>query len=401
MSKNRVVVRSTFGDLRKFASIVTARKEMIENASDSPLLRTHAVNESARSLHPEKLYLVVKKVVPMGGGVKSFVLTNDLNKGTQSLPYFKAGQYIGVRFKIGKSLVTRPYSIASSPALALQNNEYIITVKPAANGFASPYILGHWRAGTAVEAIGPCGNFCYNPLRDEETVVGAAGGGGVTPFISLAQAIADGTEDFNLTLLYGCRKLSDAVFKPLLDELSESCEKIKVVYVFSDEKADGCERGFISKAIIEKYAPERYSLFVCGPASLYGFIASELSLMNLERKNIRFETLGEPVNPSSTQGYPEKAKDKEFYLTVYRRGEIIAELKCIAGETLLTALERGAVAAPSLCRSGECGFCRSRLRAGEVFIPKGTDKRRAADAGYNIVHPCRAYPVSDVAIEIF
>lgn len=401
MSRNKVVVRSTFSDIRKFASIVTVRKGIIEEASASPLLRTHSVNETAKALHPQTLHLIVKKVVAMSGGVKSFVLTNNLNKGTQSLPYFKAGQYIGLRFKVGKSLVTRPYSITSSPSLALKNNEYIITVKPVQNGFASTYILRTWRAGTTVDAVGPHGNFCFNPIRDEENVVGVAGGSGIAPFISLAQAIADGTEDANLTLLYSCRKLSDAIFKPLLDEISEQSDKVKVVYIFSDEKVEHCERGFISKAIIEKYAPENYSMFVCGPVSLYKFIASEISLMNIERKNIRFETLGDPKIPASLEGFPEKAKDKEFYLTVFKRGDIIAELKCVAGESLLTALERGGVAAPALCHSGDCGFCRSELKAGEVFIPKSTDKRRMADAKHNIIHPCCTYPISDVAIEIF
>ncbi|HOD02630.1 MAG TPA: 2Fe-2S iron-sulfur cluster-binding protein [Clostridiales bacterium] len=401
MSKNKVVVRSTLGDLKKFASIVSTRKGIIESASQSPLLRTYGVNETAKALHPPVLHLIVKKVVPMGGGVKSFVLTNNLNKGTQALPYFKAGQYIGLSFKIGNSFVTRPYSIVSSPALALKNNEYIITVKPKYNGFASSYILNNWRTGTAIDAVGPYGNFCYSPIRDEKTILGVAGGSGVSPFISLAQAIADGTEDVDLILLYGCRKLSDATFKPLLDELMQSCKRVKAVYVFSDEKVDKCERGFVSRAIIEKYAPERYSLFVCGPASLYRFIASEVSLMDIERKNIRFEVFDKTKNLGSFEEFIEEKEGKEFYLTVYKRGDIIAELKCHADESILAALERGGVAAHSLCRSGECGFCRSKLTAGEVFIPKETDKRRMADAKYNIIHPCCTYPASDVAIEIF
>ncbi len=401
MSRNKVVVNSTLSDLKKFTFIVKNRKEIIEGASQAPLLRTYGVNETAKALHPSRLHLLVKKVVPMGGGVKSFVLTNNLNKGTQALPYFKAGQFIALSFKVGSSYVTRPYSIVSSPALALTNNEYIISVKPAQNGFASSYILNNWRAGTAIEAVGPYGNFCYNPVRDEKKIVGIAGGSGVSPFISLAQAIADGTEDAQLTLLYGCRKLSDATFKPLLDELMQRCNRVKAVYVFSDEKVDKCERGFISRAIIEKYAPERYSLFVCGPASLYRFIASEVSLMNIERKNIRFEVFDITKNLNSFEEFLKDKEGKEFYLTVYKRGDIIAELKCRCDESILTALERGGIAAPSLCRSGECGFCRSKLTAGEVFIPKETDKRRIADAKFNFIHPCCTYPASDVAIEIF
>ena len=400
MSKNKVVVRSTFKDIKRFASMIPVRKGIIESASPAPLLKTHSANMTAAALHPEVMHLVVKKVVPMGGGIKNYVLTNDLNKGTQSLAYFKAGQYLSLRLKIGKSLVSRPYSIASSPQLAL-SNEYIITVKPVEDGFVSTYILNNWKRGTTVDAIGPDGHFCYEPLRDEETILGIAGGNGITPFISMAQAIADGTENMNLTLLYGCRKLSDAVFKSLLDELAASCPKIKVVYVFSDERVDKCERGFVSRAIIEKYAPEKFTIFVCGPSSLYRFIASELSLLDIERKKIRFELFGEIKHPALIPEFPEEAKGKEFFLTVFKRGQIIYELPCLSEESLLTALERGGAVINSSCRSGECGYCRSRLKDGQIFIPKGTDKRRFADAKYGYIHPCCTYPVSDVAIEIF
>ncbi len=400
MSKNKVVVHSTFKDLKSFASMASLRKGIVESASPAPLLKTHGVNMTAAALHPEVMHLVVKKIVPMGGGIKNYVLTNDLNKGTQSLAYFRAGQYLSLRLKIGKSIVSRPYSIASSPRLAL-DNEYIITIKPVEDGFVSSFILNNWKRGTPVDAVGPDGRFYYEPSRDEETVLGIAGGNGITPFISMAQAIADGTENMNLTLLYGCRKRADAVFKSLLDELCETCPKIKVVYVFSDERVDRCERGFISRAIIEKYAPENFTIFACGPASLYRFVASELSLMDIERKNIRFEMFGEIKSPGLLADFPEDAKGKEFYLTVFKRGQIIFELPCLAEESILTALERGGVPMNASCRSGECGFCRSRLKDGKIFIPKSTDKRRFADAKYGYIHPCCTYPVSDVAIEIF
>ncbi|MBT3319579.1 MAG: 2Fe-2S iron-sulfur cluster binding domain-containing protein [Clostridia bacterium] len=63
-------------------------------------------------------------------------------------------------------------------------------------------------------------------------------------------------------------------------------------------------------------------------------------------------------------------------------------------------IERAKVAAPSKCRTGECGYCRSRLISGDVFIPEDTDGRRAADKIHGYIHPCASFPISDIVIEI-
>ena len=69
-------------------------------------------------------------------------------------------------------------------------------------------------------------------------------------------------------------------------------------------------------------------------------------------------------------------------------------------ETLLSAMERAGIHAPSRCRSGECGWCRSLLVSGEVHIPEQNDGRRMADRKTGRIHPCCAFPLSDIVIEI-
>ena len=72
-----------------------------------------------------------------------------------------------------------------------------------------------------------------------------------------------------------------------------------------------------------------------------------------------------------------------------------------ADETVLVALERAGVAAPSRCRGGECGWCRAKLDKGEVFLPEYLDKRRMADVSAGYIHPCCSYPLSDLSIEVW
>ena len=72
----------------------------------------------------------------------------------------------------------------------------------------------------------------------------------------------------------------------------------------------------------------------------------------------------------------------------------------LAGESLLTAMERAGLSAPSRCRSGECGVCHSYLANGNVYVPSQVDGRRAADLTYGYIHPCCSFPVSDITLEI-
>ena len=74
-------------------------------------------------------------------------------------------------------------------------------------------------------ASDPQGFFYYEDLRDAKHVVGLAGGSGITPFLSMAYALRDGAEDFELTLLYGSRDEESILFKKELDEVAAACPK--------------------------------------------------------------------------------------------------------------------------------------------------------------------------------
>ncbi len=90
--------------------------------------------------------------------------------------------------------------------------------------------------------------------------------------------------------------------------------------------------------------------------------------------------------------------DKTFQMKVKMQG-VVREIPARATETVLVAMERANLASPSLCRSGECGFCRSLLLGGDVFIAPESDDRRAADRKLGYIHPCSAYPLSDLELE--
>ena len=388
MSKKKFSINGTFKDSVNTIKFLTERKQFIDSAPAVLPTRTDdfGVNKVAKSLHPKEQKLVISRIEEHGNIAKSYYFKSDTE-----LAYFKAGQYLTFKLEIGNSVVTRSYSIASSPASAL-NGEYQITVKRIADGFVSDYILDNWNVGDEIIAYAPEGNMTYCPLRDAKNIVAIAGGSGITPFLSLARAIDQGDEDCTLTLLYGCRTSDEILFKSELDSLSEKNDKINVVYVLSHSDEDGYEKGFVGADIIKKYAPDgNYSIFVCGPGGLYKFLETELPKLQIERKYIRFEVF--------SSGKKVDEEPKEYNITVINRGNETV-IKASSNETVLCAFERAGIEVPARCHTGECGFCRSKLVSGKVYIPEGEDKRRIADMQFNFIHPCCCYPESDLVVRI-
>lgn len=350
------------------------------------------VNKVAASLHPKTQTLIVENVESLTDDFKLYTLKAKNGKAA----YFRAGQYLSFQAEIGSSVCTRAYSIASSPKEAL-NGTYRIAVKRVDDGFVSGYILDNWEKGFVITAYAPEGTFVYEPLRDAKTVIGIAGGSGITPFLSMAKAIDERTENFNLTLLYGARTEKDLAFKDELDRIAAQNGSFKVVYVLSEGKTKGFEHGFIGADLIKKYAPAGcdYSVFACGPEAMYAFLSKEVESLGLRKKFVRFEMQGVSKTAAKKAGL----KNETCKVTVIDRGkETVIDGRC--DETVLTAFEKAGIAVPVRCRSGECGFCRSKLVSGEVYIDDSSDYRRIADAQFGYIHPCCTFPKGDITVKI-
>lgn len=387
-------LKSKVKDFTNTVLLLPERLTDVASSPDKEVMSPDKFNANivAAQLHPKEQALVITDIETVSSDFKRYTFKAKNKRAA----YFRAGQYLSFRIKIGSAVVTRAYSISSSPCDAL-NNKYQIAVKRVPDGFVSGYILDEWKIGDEVVAYAPEGTFVYEPLRDAKTVIGVAGGSGITPFVSLAKAIDEGTEDFSLTLLYGAKTKKDLAFKEELDEIVKRTKKVKVVYVLSNSKATGFEHGFIDAELIGKYAPKKadYSIFACGPDAMYSFLKNEIEKLGLRRKFVRFEMQGVSKNTVKNANIEEKS----FTLTVINRGEK-SEYKCEATETILVALEKAGVCVPVRCRSGECGFCRSKILSGNVFIPEGIDRRRIADAKFGYIHPCCTYPASDITLKI-
>ena len=381
--------------LSGFLSMVSVRNKRIAAAPDSPPVSEYNANRLAKSLHPEAQYAKIARV-DEHRDAKSFTLVPDEARGTKSLAFFRASQYVSVGLNIGGTVLSKPYTIRSGPGSALgeDGTSYVLTIKRTEPGYASKWILENWKEGDAVELSGPLGDFYYDRIRDAKTVVALAGGSGITPFFSMAEAIADGIEDFELTILYGSRTAEGILLREELDAVAaRSGGRVKVVHVLSDRGAAGHAPRLRTAELGRKYAPEGdYSVFMCGPQAMYDYEEQELQKLSLPRRRIRRELSGDCI-----MSEPAKVKYKlTLDIHGYRR-----TIDCLANESLEWAIERAGIKAPTHCRSGECGWCHARLVSGEVFVPERADGRRGADLKFGWLHPCASFPRSDVELEIF
>ena len=385
-------------DMLKFKNMSKVREKAIQAAPANEVSGEFAINTNAKKLHPDYQRLVIDEVIPHEGAkAKTFVFRRA---NGEAFPYFRAGQYLSLKLPLEDSFVTRAYSLCSSPKDALKGRA-TITVRSNPGGFAADKLLAALRPGDEVIASDPQGFFYYEDLRDAKHVVGLAGGSGITPFLSMAYALRDGAEDFELTLLYGSRDEESILFKKELDEVAAACPKFRVVHVLSDEEKAGYEHGFITAELIKKYAPAdaEYSVFLCGPEGMYRFLKPEIEKLALPERLFRRKMIDVTKTPWELDGYPQQCRDKIFNLTV-RQGDREYKLSASANETVLTAIERAGIKAPSRCRSGECGWCRSRMLQGSVFIPQENELRRWADKEYGYIHPCSSFPTSDIVLEV-
>ena len=385
-------------DMLKFKNMSKVREKAIQAAPANEVSGEFAINTNAKKLHPDYQRLVIDEVIPHEGAkAKTFVFRRA---DGEAFPYFRAGQYLSLKLPLEGSFVTRAYSLCSSPKDALKGRA-AITVRSNPGGFAADKLLAALKPGDEVIASDPQGFFYYEDLRDAKHVVGLAGGSGITPFLSMAYALRDGAEDFELTLLYGSRDEESILFKKELDEVAAACPKFRVVHVLSDEEKEGYEHGFITAELIKKYAPAdaEYSVFLCGPEGMYRFLKPEIEKLALPERLFRRKMIDVTKTPWELDGYPQQCRDKIFNLTV-RQGDREYKLSASANETVLTAIERARIKAPSRCRSGECGWCRSRMLEGSVFIPQENELRRWADKEYGYIHPCSSFPTSDIVLEV-
>lgn len=341
------------------------------------------------ALHPQRLDLTVSEMTQETASAKSIKLVNE--GGCQ--PPFQSGQYINVFVDAGGVRTSRPYSIASSPT---QTGHYELTVRKVEDGFVSDYLMNELKPGDKISSSSPSGNFHYNPLFHGNKLALIAGGSGITPFMSMIRELSDKNLSRRLHLFYGCRVEDDVIYRAELDRIASAHKNFTWDLVVSEPTPSyRGHTGFINAAFIkERLDGLDWMFFICGPQAMYQFCLPELEKLQVPSRKIKVEVMGAPKNIVAYPGWPENVKAGDVFKVAVKGKKTIS---ASASEPLMISLERAGMVIPALCRSGECSLCRTKLLSGKVYQPSDV-KLRKSDRTFGYIHPCVAYPTTDIEI---
>jgi ferredoxin-NADP reductase len=370
-----------------------------EIKKEAAILRKYAFDYSSQKgraaqivdlLHPKVLRLRVAEIQAASLSAKIFRLVSE----GSYLPPFQAGQYINLTVDVGQVRTSRPYSISSPPN---QVGYYEIAVRRAADGFVSNFLLDELQVGDSLESTSPAGNFYYNPLVHGQDLVFLAGGSGITPFMSMIRETTDRGLERKIHLLYGSQRPEDIIYSKELKELTERNGNFKMDIVISDPPPGyrGLT-GFLTADLIRKQAGNvsGKTFYLCGPEAMYSFCLKELEALKVPRAKIRTEVFGPPKDVTAQPGWPAEVPGERQFQVNYKGKKTVSAK---AAEPLMNSLERTGIVLPASCRSGECSLCRTKLATGKVFQPPWV-RLRKSDRVFGYVHPCVAYPLSDVEL---
>jgi ferredoxin-NADP reductase len=352
--------------------------------------RRGEVQRVIATLHPARVGLEVSAILPETPSTRTLRLVSP----DGCLPPFQAGQYVNLFVEAGGVRTSRPYSISSSPT---QVGHWDLTVRRLDEGFVSDYLLDEVRVGDLLQSTSPAGTFTYSPLFHGDDLVFLAGGSGITPFMSMIREMADRGLKRKVRLIYGSRTPDDVIFHQELDLIAGRRANFTYDLVVSEPPPGYRGRtGLLSAECLRDCVGEigNQMFYVCGPEAMYPFCAAALDELGVPRRRVRKEVFGPPHDVTRGPGWPQGLPAEATFTATLEGGRKVAVR---AGEPLMNALEREGIVVPAQCRSGECSLCRTRLVSGRVFQPAGVLLRKS-DRRFGYIHPCLAYPLSDLEI---
>lgn len=277
------------------------------------------------------LQVVVTDIAEQGEGNRALTLAPLLGE----LPPFEAGAHVDVHLPGG---VVRQYSIASAPDE--RDRHYVLCVKlaPASRG-GSRHIHEQLVAGQRLWISLPRNHF---PLQADGPHLLLAAGIGITPLLSMAQALDARGEAF--VLHHYVRERAQAAFA---GRLAQGFAHGRV-QVHADAEGESP-----LTHVPGELAQPRGHLYLCGPGGFMDHFAALAGRAGWPVQNIHSERF-DPVELV-------RADDAPFEVELASSGEVV---EVPAGQSIAQALGEAGIPVEVSCEQGMCGACVTGVLAG-------------------------------------
>jgi len=319
----------------------------------------------------------VTKKISECEGVDSFYLAPHDGR---ELPPFKPGQYLTFQLNVaGESKpVVRCYSLSDSP---VRKDYYRVTIKKVCSppdqphlkpGLASCHFCERIQIGDILDVKAPNGHF-YLDMAEASSVVLISGGVGITPVLSMLNALVESGSKREVWFFHGARSSSDHIQKAHVEKVAAANENVRLHICYSrPEKSDVAGKDYqhgsrLTIDVLKKELPSNnYDYFLCGPGPMMTGITEGLAEWGVPKKNIHYEAFG-PATVKEKTPVPTPSQTemlKRLRVTFGRSNKTLQWSP--ESSSLLDFAEANGVKIDAGCRAGSCGTCLVAVKSGEV-----------------------------------
>ncbi len=339
-------------------------------------------------------------------GVFSFYLKPHDGR---DLPYFKPGQYLTFQLKIPgreKPLI-RCYSLSDSPD---HRDYYRVTIKKEKApldrpefppGAGSSYFTDKVKVGDILDVKAPSGHFFLDMTKNNPVAL-LAGGVGITPILSMANAIAASGTKREAYLFFGVRNRQEHIHQEELAALAAAHENIHLHVAYSKpgpEDVKGRDyhyEGRVGVEWVKEILPSNnFEYYLCGSGPFMKSLTDGLEAWGVPEDRVHFEAFGPAsVKKKAASPSPEQTTRLQKVTITFARSARTVRWEP-SSENLLSFAESLGIKIDSGCRAGGCGSCGVAIKSGAVdYLKKPAS---APDPGTCLTCICR--PQNDLVLD--
>ncbi len=355
---------------------------------------------------------IVDRKVPESEIITSFYLVPE--DGKPLAPYLP-GQFLPLKLEIPGQFkpVLRTYSLSDSPG----KNYYRLTIKkePAPPdrpdvypGVSSTYFHDSVKKGSKLLAKSPRGRFTLDP-NNETPVVLLSAGVGLTPMISMLNAIVESGSNRPTWFIHGSRNKRVHAMGENVRRVAAEHENVRAHIRYSEplpeERVgrDYNDKGHVDIELLKRLLPGKdLDFYLCGPAPFMKSMFNGLLDWGISQVRIHYEFFG----PASVLG-GDRAKvstPKRAAEATECCGEIeVAFSKSgvkanwnPSFESILDLAEANGLSPDYSCRSGICHTCICKIEEGEVEYV--LEPLEPPDPGSALI--CCSRPKTNIVVEV-
>jgi len=352
-------------------------------------------------------FLVDRKMAESDDVVSFYLVPAD----RRPLPAFKPGQYLTFRLNVPSHPrpLTRTYSLSTGP----RSDHYRISVKrePAppnrpdlTPGLSSNYFHDRVELGTRLSVKAPRGDFHLDP-REIGPVVLLSAGVGITPMMSMLEAIVETGSQRPIWFIHGARNGRDQIMGAVARQIATEHDNVRLHVCYSrpdPEDVPGRDydsAGHITTDLLQRLLPGAdFDFYLCGPEPFMKALHDGLLAWSVPEARIHYEHFGppnvlKPVRPQPHKASPTSGADTPD-VSFARAGLTVPWDPSV--ESLLELAELHGLRPDFSCRSGICHTCMSRLIEGSVEY--SLDIADEPDPGNVLI--CCSTPRTNVVIDV-